>query len=121
MGFGERPILLLQLFEQPHVLDGDDGLVSEGLEEGDLSLREQLDLCARHGDGADGSALAQHRNPDPRAIPDDTRTLSRPFGYLRVLLHVEGLDDTTVSHHARATRRAVSDMNRVGSLQLFAR
>src|SRR5262249_59093748 len=48
-------------------------------------------------------------------------TLSRPFGYLRAPLHVEGLDDTTVPHHARATRRAVSDMSRVGSLQLFAR
>src|SRR2546428_822682 len=36
MSLGERPILLLQLLEQPHVLDGDDSLGSEGLEEGDL-------------------------------------------------------------------------------------
>src|SRR5215467_7555250 len=121
MGRRQRPVLLLQLSKEPHVLDGDDGLVGEGLQQGDLSLRERLDLCARHGDGPDGGALAQHRHPNPRAIADDTRTLSRPFGYLRILLHVDGLDDTTVPHHARATCRAVADMSRVGSLQLFAR
>src|SRR5262245_14589883 len=34
---------LLRLVEQPHVLNGDDGLVGEGLEELDLSVRERLD------------------------------------------------------------------------------
>jgi hypothetical protein len=31
----------LQLPEQPHVLDGDDGLIGEGLEEGDEPLGEK--------------------------------------------------------------------------------
>ena len=34
------PGALLHLFEQPHVLDGDDGLVGEGLHQFDLALAE---------------------------------------------------------------------------------
>src|SRR5713101_7952319 len=36
----ERPVLLLKLREQPDVLDGDNGLVGEGLEQGDLVVGE---------------------------------------------------------------------------------
>ena len=36
---GKRTILLLQLGEQPHVLDGDHRLVGEGLEQLDLRRR----------------------------------------------------------------------------------
>ena len=35
-----------QLREQPHVLDGDDRLVGERLEEGDLLVRERAGLVA---------------------------------------------------------------------------
>src|SRR5262249_8929855 len=38
VGRRERPILLLQFLEEADVLDGDDGLVREGLDERDLSL-----------------------------------------------------------------------------------
>ena len=37
-------VLLLQLREQPDVLDGDDGLIGERLQERDLLRREGLDL-----------------------------------------------------------------------------
>ena len=35
---GEVAVARLKLLEQPDVLDGYDGLIGEGLEEGDLSL-----------------------------------------------------------------------------------
>ena len=41
-------VALLDLLEQPHVLDGDDGLVREGLEQLNLFLREGADLVSTH-------------------------------------------------------------------------
>ena len=44
MGLCERTVLLLEFRKEPHVLDGDDRLVGEGLEERDLLRRERPDL-----------------------------------------------------------------------------
>ena len=54
---GEVPVAGLELLEQPDVLDGDDGLVGEGLEQLDLLVRERPGLGASDGDRADGLAL----------------------------------------------------------------
>ena len=43
----------LQLLEQPHVLDGDDGLVGEGLQERDLPVREGCGRFAGNRDEAE--------------------------------------------------------------------
>jgi hypothetical protein len=56
---GEVTVTCLQLLEQPHVLNGDDGLVREGLQEIDLFFREWLNLCASERDHSDCDALAQ--------------------------------------------------------------
>jgi hypothetical protein len=37
-GLGQLGVARLELLEQAHVLDGDHGLIGEGLKEGDLSL-----------------------------------------------------------------------------------
>ena len=50
--FGQLARALLLGLEQPHVLDGDHGLVGEGLDEGDLLVRERLDLEAIDHDHA---------------------------------------------------------------------
>ena len=63
-----KPLALLRdLSEQPCVLDGDDGLIGEGLQQGDLLVGEGSDLpaprredpdqvpLAKHGDGEDGA------------------------------------------------------------------
>ena len=52
-------LFLGDLLEQPRVLDGDDGLVGEGLDQLDLSLGEWLDLAAGEDDDADNGVLAQ--------------------------------------------------------------
>src|SRR5262249_61080370 len=46
----------------PHILDGDDGLVGEGLEKLDLSLREPADLTFEDSDRPDRLAIAKHRH-----------------------------------------------------------
>ena len=47
-------VALLDFLEQPHVLDGDDGLISEGLEKSDLLFREWSDLRAANQNRSDG-------------------------------------------------------------------
>ena len=49
----------LQLLEEPDVLDGDHGLVGEGLEELDLLVRERLHLRPADHDGPDRRPFAQ--------------------------------------------------------------
>jgi hypothetical protein len=60
MGLRERPILLPQLGEQPHILNGNDGLVGEGLQQGDLLFGEQADHRPRDGNRAYGRTVFQH-------------------------------------------------------------
>ena len=51
-----------ELAEEPRVLDGDHGLVREGLEQLDLGWRESTGFGALDGDGADGLAIAHDRS-----------------------------------------------------------
>ena len=57
-----------QLGEQPHVLDGDDGLVGEGLNQLDLRLGEGLHPPATAADRPDRHAVADDRNPQVGSI-----------------------------------------------------
>src|SRR6476620_2388493 len=50
----------LQLVEQPRVLDGDHGLISEGLEHGDLAFRKHSSLGTEHGEGPNRATVAEH-------------------------------------------------------------
>ena len=52
----------LHLFEQPHILDRDHGLVGEGLQQGDLLVAERLHFGAAKHDHADALAFAQQRH-----------------------------------------------------------
>ena len=61
---GEISIPFLQLLKQPHVLDGDDCLIGEGLEKTDLLVRERLDYHATNDDHADRLALAHQRRSE---------------------------------------------------------
>src|SRR5262249_28952814 len=61
---GELARARLHLVEQPHVLDGDDGLVGEGLEQLDLLRTEGPRFGAAHHEGPDDDSLAQQRHAD---------------------------------------------------------
>ena len=54
-------VALLEFLEQPHVLDGDDRLVGEGLQQRDLLLGERTDLQSANMNHPDGDAFAQQR------------------------------------------------------------
>ena len=60
--FGEVARPRLHLLEQTRVLDGDNGLVGEGLEQLDLPIGKWARLLAADIDGADRFAIAQHRH-----------------------------------------------------------
>ncbi len=59
---------LLRLVEQPHVLDCDHRLVSEGLQQLDDVWRKVARRLARHVDQADGLALVQQRHAEHAAV-----------------------------------------------------
>src|SRR6202022_3220671 len=59
-----------QLVEQTEVLDGDDGLISEGFDEGNLSVIERFGLAARRGNRADDLTLPNHRSRNYRIISE---------------------------------------------------
>jgi hypothetical protein len=64
----------LNLLEQPHILDGDHGLVGEGLEQLDVMVDERTGLNPRYTDQADRRAAAHQgensmlRKPRARAM-----------------------------------------------------
>jgi hypothetical protein len=60
----------LELLEQPHVLDSDDGLRREGFKQLDLLLGERPDLYAADLNRPDGNSLAQQRRSQYRPNPD---------------------------------------------------
>src|SRR5262249_36571296 len=57
----------LRLVEQAHILNGNDGLIGEGLQECDLAVGEWFK--ARQTHGTDGHAVPKHRYEDEASIP----------------------------------------------------
>src|SRR5262245_38080808 len=62
MGPRQRRVLFLKFGEQPYMLDGDDGLVGEGLKKRNLCLGEKSHLGTPKIDCPDGDALSQQRD-----------------------------------------------------------
>ena len=71
----------LHLLEQPRVLDGDDGLVGEGLEQFDLAVRERSPAadasrlrpdspCRQHGDASNAARSPAGRGTCTRGLRD---------------------------------------------------
>src|SRR5215813_1160557 len=74
---GELTIAGLQFLEQAHVLDGDDGLVSEGLEKPNLDLSKWPGSSVRppppDRDRSDRLLAAHHRHGDEAPVADSSR------------------------------------------------
>ena len=62
---------LLHLFEQTHVLDGDDGLVGEGLNQIDLALAERSGHRPSQQQHAFDRAVAHQRHGEHRPVIAD--------------------------------------------------
>ena len=54
--------------KQPHVLDGDHGLVGEGFEESDLLVSKGTDLTSQDQDRSNGNAFTEQRCSKRRAM-----------------------------------------------------
>ena len=87
----ELAALVLDLVEQPHVLDRDHRLVGEGRDQLDLLVGERPHLGARQRQDADRDALAQHRNAEHGAKAAQSLRLGQ--GVVRVGQHVGNVND----------------------------
>src|SRR5215470_10773254 len=58
-GFAQFSVALLDLFEEPYILDGDHSLVREGFEELDLLVREGSNFGSPNHDSSDGNTFAK--------------------------------------------------------------
>src|SRR5262245_13593531 len=96
MRLGERPILLLQLLEQPNVLDGDDRLVSKGLEQGDLLVGKWTDLGTANGDRPDGHPFLHQGNGHDSSVSQSTGMLTAFRKFFRRRLDVPQVHGPTL-------------------------
>jgi hypothetical protein len=105
-GLGEGPIACLQLREQAHILDGDDGLAGERHQDRHLLVRERprrpppLD-----GDGAEGNPVPHHGHRQhaakPHRVPEGIQVV------LGVLTHVRDVGGTAGHDRSPAGVRSV--------------
>ena len=85
----------LKLLEQAHVLDGDHGLIGEGLQELDLRLRERLGPVEK--DESDRILVPQHRHAQDAPVTHDPGQLP-PDGEPLVCLDVGDVEEHAVGH-----------------------
>jgi hypothetical protein len=61
-GNSELTVLALDLIEQADILDGDDGLVGEGLKQGNLGVAKRAHVGAEDRETTQRLTLAQQRD-----------------------------------------------------------
>src|SRR5262249_44426504 len=104
------------LVEQPHVLNCNRRLVSEGLQEFDLSVREEAYLSAGDRNGSDGDAIAQYRNANATPISADRRQLAE--GVIGVRIDIRDLHDTLLKDRARGNALPTWRLRKCASVDL---
>ena len=109
-GLGEVAIAGFQFLEQAYVLDGDHGLVGEGLQQANLPLGEFARHGAYHHDGADHLPFTHHGNAHSAA---ESAPLRRAFLLVcGVGEHILDLHRLALQDHARR-HRASSGLHRI--------
>ena len=105
---GQVAVAPVELGEEAHVLDRDDGLVREGLEELDLAVREVAHLRPSDCDCPDRAALPDHRDRDDAAKGDDAG--DRAEGEVGICVDIGDVGDDAVEDRpprgATAIRRS---------------
>src|SRR5262245_56365765 len=92
MSFCKGSVLLLQLLEQPHVLNGDHCLVGESLQDSDLALGEEFSLGPADAYRADRDALSHHGDTElcpGVALPREVAALWELVGLARQVSDVD--------------------------------
>src|SRR5262249_27517370 len=103
---------LAQFAEQPRVLDGDNGLIREGLDQRELLGGEGSNLHPPHRNRANEDTFATHRHAKKRPDTADTRSLGVEGTPVRIGLRIEDLYCPVLNSYA-PDDRAVSWPNRV--------
>src|SRR5262249_41921529 len=123
VGLGQRTILLLQLREQPHILDRDHGLVSESLEQGKLRVGKWARVGPSDGDRADRFPGPQHRDrhhASERLDASDVHQLE--FGIVENIGYGRGLasPNRPCRRACRARRLRETETNGLGAVPIRA-
>ena len=86
-----------EFLEQPNVLDGDDGLVGEGFEQFDLSVRERTHFNAAYNDDTDRRTLSeQRRYQDGANTRDPVQIFALGILVIKYRLHVRNVNGPAV-------------------------
>src|SRR5215831_11787496 len=104
MSLGQSAILLLQLREQAHVLDRDDGLIGEGLKQGDLSVRKELGLGTTEVDRTDRDAFSHQGHAEVCMNAFSPRECSTHREFLCFRFQVSNMNRPPVEHCATIDR-----------------
>ena len=102
----------LHLVEQPRVLDGDDGLIGEGLQDRQFVGAERLQDVAKHDHGADGAVvLTQRRAADRARAPGAGVRQAREIGHRGIkVVEIGNVNLPRLRHH-RAREIAAADLD----------
>src|SRR5262245_49826405 len=97
-GIAQLYVSVLQFFEQPHVLDGDHCLISEGLEKRDLLFSEGTNFRASDKNDADCNPLSQQWCSQGRASASHWLDVSTPRKFaLHFYTYIMNMDRLSVS------------------------
>ena len=108
-------VALLQFFEEADVLDGDDGLVGEGLEKRDLLIGEGTNLGSANLNRADGNSFAKQWRNESGAR---TGNLLTGFGFR--ILGIEQWQDIVNVNRLAVDNRSASGVARLRGRRLCA-
>jgi hypothetical protein len=103
----------LQLLEEADILDGDDGLIGEGLEQGNFPLREWAGAAVRttapDGDCSDGRPFSQQWHRQEATVTDRPCHLQARRCHAWIVFEVPDMNDSPVQdrlgHDTRSTGR----------------
>src|SRR5262245_34404788 len=98
-GLSQLRIALLNLLEQPHILDRDHGLGGKCLQELDLLIREGTYLLSPNQNRSYGNSLAEQRRCERGPMAKALRVVPafRKFGF-RLCREVVDMDGLPVNH-----------------------
>ena len=84
-GLAQFCVALLDLFEQPHVLDGDHRLICKGFKELDLLVREGPDFRSANLNRPDGNSLSKQWRSKNGAVPELADEMAAGTRFLALL------------------------------------
>jgi len=96
--FGQIVGALAQFVQQARILDGDDGLIGEGLEQVDLSLGEELCLGSAQRDHSNCDAFSHQRNEQAGAEAQATCVLAGYRKFIYLGLQISNMDSPPIEN-----------------------